>query len=70
MTETLQLHVTGMTCGGCENAVKRALMQLDGVKEVTASHQDERVQVTYDGDRVQLPLIRERIEKIGYRVAG
>ncbi len=70
MTETLQLHVTGMTCGGCENAVKRTLMQLDGVKEVIASHQDERVQVTYDRDRVQPPAIRERIEKIGYGVAG
>ncbi len=70
MTETLRLHVTGMTCGGCENAVKRTLMQLDGVEEVAASHQEERVQVTYDSNRVQPQAIRERIEKIGYNVAG
>ena len=32
------LSVTGMSCGGCENAVKRTLMKLDGVRAVTASH--------------------------------
>jgi copper chaperone CopZ len=24
--EQVTLHVTGMTCGGCENAVKRAVI--------------------------------------------
>jgi len=38
MSEVLQLAVNGMTCGGCENAVKRTLMQTNGVEEVTASH--------------------------------
>ncbi len=38
MTETLQLSVSGMTCGGCENAVKRTLLQTAGVESVTASH--------------------------------
>ena len=70
MTETLQLHVTGMTCGGCENAVKRTLSKLDGVDEVTASHAAAQVGVTYDPERVTAAVIRERIEKLGYGVDG
>jgi len=49
MPDTLSLHVTGMTCGGCENAVRRAVTRIDGALDVSASHQDERVQVTGDG---------------------
>ena len=66
MTQTL--HVTGMTCGGCENAVKRTVGRLDGVTEVTASHEQQQVGVTFDPARVDLATIKEKIEKLGYRV--
>ena len=69
MTETLQLRVTGMSCGGCEQAVVRALKQLDGVDDVTASHVAAAVGVTYDGEKTTAAVIIERIEKLGYAVA-
>jgi copper chaperone CopZ len=70
MMDTLTLTVTGMTCGGCENAVKRGLARLDGVGEVTASHADARVVVTFDPNRVSPDEIRTRIGAMGYHVAG
>jgi copper chaperone len=70
MSQTVQLTVTGMTCGGCENAVKRALQQIDGVEKVTASHSANQVGVTYDGARVTPVLLKERIEALGYEVAS
>jgi copper chaperone len=70
MTQTIQLHVTGMTCGGCENAVKRAVGQIDGVEEVTASHTAASVGVRYDGDKVAPDTIRQKIEKLGYQVVS
>ena len=66
MTETLR--VTGMTCGGCENAVKRAVGQLAGVASVTASHQQQRVEVEFDPARVDLAAIKQKIAKLGYVV--
>jgi copper chaperone CopZ len=66
MTETL--HVTGMTCGGCENAVRRAVGKLAGVTAVEASHAAERVEVTFDPSRVGLADITQQIERLGYRV--
>jgi copper chaperone CopZ len=65
---TLTLHVTGMTCGGCENAVKRAVGKLPGVTEVSASHQEQRVTVTYDEARTGPDALKARIETLGYRV--
>ena len=69
MSETLQLTVTGMTCGGCENAVKRTLLQTDGVEEVTASHDANLVGVTFDPGKVTPAVVRETIEALGYDVA-
>ena len=70
MMETLTLKVTGMTCGGCENAVKRGLARLDGIGEVTASHAEARVTVTFDPDRVSPEEIRARIGAMGYTVVA
>ncbi len=66
MTETL--HVTGMTCGGCENAVKRAVGKLPGVTAVEASHKDERVTVTFDEGQADLEAVKAKITGLGYRV--
>jgi copper chaperone CopZ len=66
---TLTLTVTGMTCGGCENSVKRSLARLDGVGEVDASHADSRVVVRHDPARVTPAQIRDRIVACGFTVA-
>jgi copper chaperone len=70
MMETLTLNVTGMTCGGCENAVKRGLARLEGVGEVTASHAEAKVAVTFDPARVSADEIKARIGAIGYTVVS
>jgi copper chaperone len=66
--ETVTLRVTGMTCGGCENAVKRALGRLDGVVDVAASHAQQSVTVTFDPGKAALDAVKERIAAAGYRV--
>ena len=68
MPSTLTLPVQGMTCGGCENAVKRAVGTLPGVAEVTASHRDAQVVVTYDAALVAPADIEAKIGKLGYSV--
>ncbi|MFO7694354.1 MAG: cation transporter [Vicinamibacterales bacterium] len=70
MMETLTLNVTGMTCGGCESAVKRGLARLDGIGEVTASHAKAKVIVTYDATRVSPDEIKARIGAMGYAVVS
>jgi copper chaperone len=68
--EQLILNVTGMTCGGCENSVKRAVARIDGVAQVTASHSDNRVVVEYDAAKADRARIADAITKAGYTVSA
>lgn len=70
MTDELTLTVTGMTCGGCENAVRSVLSMVDGVQKATASHRENRVQVVYDPAKTDRGAITRAIETAGYSVAG
>ena len=68
MAGAVQFKVTGMTCGGCESAVQRAVSQIAGVSNVHASHAANEVDVTFDEARVTPQMIRERIASLGYTV--
>ena len=70
MTTAIILPVTGMTCGGCENAVQRALGQMAGVAHVTASHRDATVHVTFDPALVSRADLERKIGQIGYTVGA
>jgi copper chaperone len=67
--EKTTLKVSGMSCGHCENAVKNALTSLDGVKAVTVSLNDGKVDVEYSADKVTVGKMKEAIEDQGYDVA-
>jgi copper chaperone len=70
MSEVIELTVNGMTCGGCENSVKRVLMQTAGVEAVAASHTASLVGVTFDPAKVTPAVLREKIEGLGYEVSA
>jgi copper chaperone len=61
--------VTGMTCGGCERAVKKAVARATGVNEadLTASHADDRLSVP---DAAPEAVVRAAVEKAGYGFHG
>lgn len=68
MSETVSIAVSGMKCGGCENTIKTKLAELDGVLSVNASHQEKRVDVTFDGDKVDVEDIEDAITDAGFSV--
>jgi copper chaperone CopZ len=45
---TANLHIEGMTCGGCATAVKLVLQKTEGVNSSTVSYEEKRAVVTYD----------------------
>jgi copper chaperone len=60
-------RVTGMTCGGCEAAVRLAVKRLEGITEVEASYEESKVTVTYDATAAKPEDIVKAIEKLGYK---
>ena len=64
------LNVEGMTCEGCENAIKAGLETLEGVQEVESSHEEGWTRVKYDTTVITLEEISQKIGETGYTVAG
>jgi Cu+-exporting ATPase len=69
MSVTRRFGVEGMTCGGCERSLGRAVSRLAGVERVTASHADRSATVTYDEALVTPDAIAEAIRDAGYQPA-
>jgi copper chaperone len=59
--------VTGMTCGHCEMAVKRAITQLDPQAQVTIDRQANKVEVTSQQSR---DALAKAITEEGYAVVA
>lgn len=61
------IKVEGMVCGGCENRVKNALKNIQGVEKVDADYTTGKVVVTLNAE-VTESTIKEKIEDIGFKV--
>lgn len=62
--EALTIHIDGMSCGHCLNAVNKALSGLPGV--TIGSVQIGRAEVEYDAGQVEPLRILAAIEAAGY----
>lgn len=63
-----QFTVTGMTCGHCEAAVKRALMQLDPAAQVDIDRSKNSVTVRQSLQARE--ALADAIREEGYEVAA
>ena len=62
------LKVAGMTCAGCETAVKIAAKSVNGVRDVTASYDKATADVTYDPSKTTPEAIAKVItSKTGFK---
>ena len=64
------LNVEGMTCEGCENAVKAGIESLDGIAVVESSFEGAWTKVKYDEQATSVDEITEKITETGYVVKG
>jgi copper chaperone CopZ len=61
-----EIHVKGMSCGGCEGALSSALKRLDGVDDAAADHAAERVTVSFNPALLDEEDLRRAVAKAGY----
>lgn len=67
MTEVVY-RVPEMHCGACEQAVRKALLGVEGIREVRVELAPRIVCVRYEAERVVAASIRDRIEAAGFDV--
>jgi len=68
--KTIRLHVTGMTCEGCENTVKDAVTAVEGVTGAETSYVKELAVITYDSTLTTESDLSKVIDELGYKVEG
>ena len=59
------LHVEGMSCNHCKMAVEKAVLNVEGVTEVSVDLASKRVEIQGEADR---RLVKTAIEAAGYQV--
>lgn len=67
-TEVKTLNVEGMSCNHCENSVKKAVGELNGVECVAVDLKGKKVTIEFDPERVSVSTIKDTIEDQGYDV--
>jgi copper chaperone len=66
---TIQLSVTGMTCGGCVNSVRNVLAALPGVQSVEVTLNPGQALVVYDPARIAPAALKQAIIDAGFGMA-
>jgi copper chaperone CopZ len=64
---TTQIPVSGMTCGSCAVAVRKALTSLEGVKKADVSVERNKATVVYEDSQVTEKQLREAINETGFK---
>lgn len=64
------INVDGMTCTGCENAIKAGVENLEGIASVESSFEEGWTKVKYDSNQTSVDQIEGKITDTGYTVVG
>ena len=68
--QTEHINVSGMTCGGCTNAVTRALRAIPGVSDVNVSLSPGQATVRYDESVTTPNQLQLAVTGAGYGVGA
>lgn len=64
---SVTIPIGGMTCAACAQRIEKSINKLDGIANVSVNLATEKASVVYDPQKVRLSVIKETIEKIGYK---
>ena len=67
--ETTVVKISGMTCMGCVNSVKKVLTALDGVQSVEVALDKAQATIVYDIARANPGQFKIAIEDAGFEAA-
>jgi len=68
MMEKSIIHVEGMSCQHCQEAVMKALQALQGVESAEVSLKDKSATISYNAELVTLEDIKQAVEQQGYDI--
>ena len=65
---TTDIRIENLKCGGCAATIKKGLLSLDAIEEVTVDVENSIVSITSDNGNLE--TIKEKLSKLGYPEVG
>lgn len=65
--KTVTIPIAGMTCAACASRIEKVVSKLDGVTKASVNLATEKATVEYDPQKVKIAIIKQSIDKIGYK---
>ena len=64
------LHIKGMTCGGCEGKVNKALSACEGVSDVKVSHKDGKAELHLEDGKASIDELIKALKHAGFKASS
>lgn len=69
MKKTTTIKIKGMDCTGCEATIRMLLESVEGVNSARVNFKEEKAEVEYDDEKIELPKDLEQIlSQTHYRI--
>jgi copper chaperone len=69
-TKDVTLSIKGMTCGGCEGKVNKALSACKGVSDVKVSHKDGKAELHLEDGKASVEDLIEALKHAGFKASS
>ncbi|GBU24486.1 copper-exporting ATPase [Fibrobacteria bacterium R8-3-H12] len=56
-----------MSCAACARRIEKAILKLEGIEAASVNFATEKATVSYNPQKIKFPIIKNAIEKIGYK---
>ena len=64
--ESIQLNITGMTCGGCVSTVEKILNNSDGIENVSVNLLTESAYLEITQTHIEIEAVLKNLKENGY----
>lgn len=62
------IHIENLKCGGCAATIKKGILSIENIQEVTVDVEKSIVSVTATIDNLE--IVKEKLAKLGYPEVG
>ncbi len=63
------LEIVNLKCGGCANTLKKGLLELDGISDVSVDLEASKVTIPTEDEQL-LEKVKAKLSSMGYPEAG
>lgn len=64
----IELKIKTISCTGCENSLKSAFKEIEGIISVEPSSKTSKMKIKYDESKINLEKIKEIVKNTGKEV--